>query len=273
MSAPLGVTLETHIGHGSQGTVWLGRVEIEGPEWMSGNVAIKTWDHPDNGAAIALDSVRALKALPSDALLALVDDELVMPVALCEGCPPVVIMPIGTDISNRDWRHVLAAVKRLADSPTNIVHLDVKAKNMMWHNGAVKFIDHEALCVAGKRASGLPSYAPWVWRRWGPDINIPQTRDENPEQYDDAYFTAYSSIQAEIGRDRDGGIATLLWGGLASALSMTTGVGDPVVTQRAVEQLQCPMAIRMWEMMVYHFKRSAVAAMGRKLNALRTSEI
>lgn len=279
MSTPDGITTTSLLGTGAQGTVRLGIIEKNATgdtaSWSAGPVAVKTWENKDDGAAVAAMSVGAIFALPGDALAALVADNIVMPLSVYTGVPAAIVMPVGVALSNRDWRHVIAVTDRLLQSGTNIVHMDVKAPNLMWHRGAVKFIDHEALCVAGVDVAGMPSYAPWDWRRWAAQTTPPppQRRSDDPAAYDDAYFTAYDKIEALLRRDSDGAAATMMWGALCTAVTMTTGHGNPALTREMVETLQCPAATRMYDAMVNRFGASAIGAAATELGAWRTPPI
>lgn len=274
-AVPAGIDAGEIIGVGAAGTVRRGRItdvamKLDAPAWAKNDVAIKTWEDLGCGAAVAAAAVAAIKAVPAAAMLKLVCDNTIMPAAVVEGTARAVIMPLGVAVSNRDWRHVLAAVEKLADSPTRVVHMDVKAANLMWHNGHVKFVDHDALFSAtGTQLPALPSYAPWIWRRWVPDMDVPATRNVNPEAYDDAYYTAYDLISTALSRDRDGVLAVMYWGALATAITMTTGHGNPFVSAAAVSDLECPMATRLFQKFTMHWENSAIATETDKLGAKR----
>jgi hypothetical protein len=275
MSIPQGLAVEDIIGAGATGTVRRGRITGGGliktaPAWAAADIAVKTWDNPEDGAAVAACAVAAIKAIPTAHMAALIDADVVMPVAVVEGNAAAFIMPVGTPVSNRDWRHVLALVERIAGSGTDVAHMDVKAANTVWHNGVVKFVDHDALYAeSSTQLPALPSYAPWIWRRWVPDMHVPATRHLDPEAYDDAYYTAYDLIATTLSRDRDGVLALMYWGALATAITMTTGDGNPVVTAAAVHGLGCTMATRLWKHMVTHWGNSIIAAEVDRLGAGR----
>jgi len=275
MSIPQGLAVEDIIGAGATGTVRRGRITgghlmETAPAWAAANIAVKTWDNPEDGAAVAMGAIAAIKAIPAAHMAALIDADAIVPFAVIEGNTAAVIMPVGTPVSNRDWRHVLALAERLAESDTAVVHMDVKAANTVWHNGAVKFVDHDALFATNStHPPALPSYAPWIWRRWVQDMDVPATRHLDPEAYDDAYYTAYDRISTTLSRDRDGAMAVMYWGALSTAITMTTGDGNPIITAAAVHGLGCPMATRIWERMNAHWETSTIAAEIDRLGAWR----
>jgi hypothetical protein len=256
-----GVTTTLVLGKGAQGTVRLGTVAGQPGGWAAGPVAVKTWDSADDGAAVAADALRTIAALPAAAIESLVAENIVMPLAVKPGQPAYILMPVGTPLANRDWQHVIAATSRMLQSACNVVHMDVKAANLMWHDGTVKFIDHEALCVAGGPVAGLPSYSPWDWDRWSPP---PAGANKV-----DAYFTVYQQIESLLSGDADGPIAVMLWGALCTAITMTTGAGNPVLSKALVETLNCPTASSMYLQMMSRFRASAVGQAATKLNAWR----
>ena len=273
MATPAGVTVTSVLGAGAQGTVRLGTVDpavlgiLRG--WSHGPVAVKTWDREEDGAAVAEESIRSINALPGTVLSELVISNIVMPLSVHPARPAVIIMPVGVALCNRDWRHVIAATAGLLESGTNVVHMDVKAANLMWHDGTVKFIDHEALCVAGKRVAGMPSYSPWDWRCWEDLATFPSVRSQNPSAYDNAYFSAYVKIEALLLKDCNGAVATMLWGALCTAVIMTTGIGDPRLSLELVSELDCPVASRMYTEMLALFGSSAIGAAATELGAWR----
>ena len=237
-----GVSVSEELGRGAHGTVQKGRLLHCGdniPSWAlpPTNVAVKQWERSANGIWYGQQSIEVIDNL-GDTLARLVKDDLVVPVMVLTRQPPSLIMPIGVLVKNSDWPHVVALVDAISRHPDHVVHLDVKAANMVWHNGIVKFIDHEALCVGGETASGLPSYAPWSWDRW---TNVDDFKDT-----DDQYFSTYEDIITTLEQDRPSALATMIYGGLATAITMVTGDGDPDVNSAAVENLGWESATRLY---------------------------
>ena len=272
MSCLPGVIFDRELGSGAQGTVRTARVvsdNVVGPiggTWAAGVVAVKTWDDTDAGHETGRESILSMQSIPGALMALLVSGNMVMPFKCVSGPVPAVVMPVGVRLSNRDWRHVLALVENMTEA-TAVVHMDVKAANMMWHKGAVKFIDHEALCVAGRAVAGLPSYAPYAWQDWVPNhIELPATRAHNPEQFNLAYAAAYDRIIDTVRQDRSSGLALMLWGALCTAVTMTTQVGNPTLTPELIEELDCPLATRMYMTMNAHFESSAL---GKTMHTFR----